>query len=439
MPDLSYKLQVRFLATTILGALVVLCACVGPIARFVNIRIADVFINVHIAMTALVFFFAWYRHVNFATSSKSQMYMRWLAFLFGVLCVDVLLLAGKYGIDSTAVNFIKTKLFSITGVFVGIMLPFRERQRNWLLRFFLYLGLASAFIAVAQWIGGPTFFDTLGFSSELGSEYHFDTAKDSRGHYIFRTYSIFRDHYELSAVLSLSVLCTLVLLWSRMLSARGASVAITFMFVALLTTYNMTAWFSLVLAIGVTYLLRLWLKGIRFSPKQILSSGIKLVIVLCVAAAIFTKLGMMDRLLKNTQMGDSSLYYRGLIFLQQVEMIMEKPMGWGLHKQDFPILFTADNYLSYATVLAGIPWGVAYLCIFVTLIVLGYRSLRYLHGVRSSEFSLALGIYGYLVYVFIGLFSNSPVLTTSYNFVFWISIGYLVSLYESKPFNAVGE
>lgn len=439
MADFSYKLQVRFLATTMLGALVVLCACVGPIARFVNIRIADTFINVHIAMTAMVFFLAWYRYGTLGARENCRLYVRWLVLLFAVLCIDALFLASKYGVDSTAVNFMKTKLLSITGVFVGIILPFKERQRNWLLRFFLYLGLLSTFVAVAQWLGGPTFFDSLGFSSELGSEYHFDTAKDSHGHFIFRTYSIFRDHYELSAVLSLSVLCTLILLWNRILSTRFAAVAITFMFVGLLTTYNMTAWFSLVLAVGFTYLIRLWLNGIRFSPKQILSGGLKLVIVLCVATVIFTKLGMTDRLLRNMQMGDSSLYYRGLIFLQQVEMIMEKPMGWGLHKQDFPNFFTADNFLPYITVLAGIPWGVAYLCLFVTFIVLGFRSLRHLFLVRSSEFSLALGIYGYLIYAFIGLFSNSPVLTTSYNFLFWISVGYLISLYESKPFSAVGE
>lgn len=438
MADFSKKIQVRFIATTTLGLLIVLRAFINPIARFVNIRIADIFINVQIAMTTLILILAWYRYVNIGTGQKSPLYIRWLAFLFGLLCFDVLLLTGKYGVDSNAVNFIKTKLLSMAGVFVGIVLPFKERQRNWLVHFFLYLGLVSAFFAVVQWCGGAYFFDSMGFSSELGSEYHFDTAKDSHGHFIFRTYSIFRDHYELSAVLSLSILCTMVLLWNQMLSTQAAVVAIMFMFIGLLTTYNMTAWFSLVLAIGATYLVRILLKGIRFSPKQIVYGGIKFLIVMSIAAVIFTKLGMMDRLLKNTQMGDSSLYYRGLIFLQQIEMIMEKPMGWGLHRQDFPTFFTADNFLPYTTVLAGIPWGVSYLVIYITFIALGYRSLRYLHGMRSSEFPLALGIYGYLVYVFIGLFSNSPVLTTSYNFIFWISIGYLLSLYESKP-NAVGE
>lgn len=428
MPETSCKVIARQAVLFLIAGLMVLCTLAMPVARLISEAVEGLFLNGKVAALATCCGLLLYRNYRIDPSWRMRKTLLLYALLFFALCLDVLLLLSKYGIDSSAVNFIKFKLLPLTGIFIGYSLKFKKIQLAWLLKFFLVVGAASALIGIIQWIGGPHFFDSLGLSSEIGSEYHFDTAVDSNGRPVFRTFSIFRDHYEFAAVLSISTLCTLVLLWNKSLSFRAAFIVIMLLFVGLLTTYNMTAWLSLILTVTATFLIKIWLRGIRLSPQRIVVGIFNLALITGVASFAFVKLGMIDRVVKNTQMGDSSLYYRGLIFLQQIEMIIQNPMGWGLQAQDFPKFFTADNYLPYLTVLAGVPWSIVYLIIFAVPMIVGYKTLKILFTIRSDQFPLALGIYGLLIYTTVGLFSNSPILTTSFNFIFWMSIGHLLSL-----------
>ncbi len=303
------------------------------------------------------------------------------------------------------------------------------------LRLLVYSSFGLSLIAIFQWVVGPSFLMALGLDLSVGGlEFTLGSAKDKEGDYIFRAFATLNNHYELAAILIVGVLALFILFKLKQIAWSSFLAFFCTIVFGLLTTYNITGWLLLLITSFVFIKL-----SNKFSINQIryyhsLKGKLTLLFILCFVSVILVATNVVDRLVINTNLVDSSFAWRLFFMQNQISSLFASPfgLGWSYGYETgkaLPFMATADNYFLWVSMLGGFPFYLLFLYLFFAPLWFGYKNMKKVYCHYPQYYYLYIGIWCFVFSGVVCCFSNAFITYTGVsNYFFWIAVGLIYKI-----------